>query len=63
MEEIFKVQSEFFPAMAKFIKAPSHQQELEESSFELHLSKDSWKTLEEVDDDVVMAESKATRHH
>jgi len=31
MEEIFKVQSGFFPAMAKFIKAPSHQRELEEN--------------------------------
>ena len=31
MAEISKVQSGFFPAMAKFIKAPSHQQELEDN--------------------------------
>ena len=44
--------------------SPRHQQELEESSFELRLSKDSWKTLEEVDDDdVVMEESKDTRYN
>ena len=43
--------------------SPRHQQELEESSFELRLSKDSWKTLEEVDDDVVMEESKDSRYN
>jgi len=39
--------------------SPRHHQELEDPSFELHLSKDSWKTTLEGDDDVDMAETES----
>ena len=43
--------------------SPRRHQELEDPSFELHLSKDSWKTTLEGDDDVDMAESKDARSY